>query len=169
MSYLSKRHLVYLLFCDFVLIDNLFFQIPSISANHYNALPKLHQWRPFFQKIQALEKSIFLFSLFYFSQLWRTLARKLMKRPIVFITYFQSPFQIVRLPSFTIWIFFSKILWRFQYNIHFFPFLAVLPEKLRKNIPILWLIFKFFIIVWTLTKFCDLKLFTKKMAPLWKC
>ena len=43
----------------------------------------------------ALEKSIFLFSLFYFSQLWRTLARKLMKRPIVFITYFESPFQIV--------------------------------------------------------------------------
>ena len=125
--------------------------------------------KTFFQKIQALEKSIFLFSLFYFSQLWRTLARKLMKRPIVFITYFQSSFQIVRLPSFTIWIFFSKILWRFQYNIHFFPFLAVLPEKLRKNIPILWLIFKFFIIVWTLTKFCDLKLFTKKMAPLWKC
>ena len=152
MSYLSKRHLVYLLFCDFVLIDDLFFQIPSISANHYNALPKLRQWRPFFQKIKALEKSIFLFSLFYFSQLWRTLARKLMKRPIVFITYFQSSFQIVRLPSFTIWIFFSKILWRFQYNIHFW-----------------WLIFKVAMIMCTVTKFCDLKIFHKNMAAVSKC
>ena len=115
--------------------------------------------------MQALEKSIFLFSLFYFSQLWRTLARKLMKRPIVFITYFQSSFQILRLPTFTIWIFFSKILWRFHYNIHFFPFLVVLRELLWKEIPILWLfskllwlcarsqnfvIWKFFIKIWEL-------------------
>ena len=31
----------------------------------------------------------FLFSLFLFSQLWRTLACKLMQRPVFFITYFQ--------------------------------------------------------------------------------
>ena len=37
------------------------------------------------------------------------------------------------LPSFTMWIFFSKILWRFQYNIHFFPFLVVLRENLWKT------------------------------------
>ena len=125
--------------------------------------------KTFFQKIQALEKSIFLFSLFYFSQLWRTLARKLMKRPIVFITYFQSSFQIVRLPSFTIWIFFSKILWRFQYNIHFFPFLVVLRENLWKDIPILWLIYKVAMIMCTVTKSCDLKIFTKNMVAVSKC
>ena len=168
MSYLSKRHLVYLLFCDFVLIDDLFFQIPSISTNHYNALPKLRQWRPFFQKIKALEKSIFLFSLCYFSQLWRTLVRKLMERPIVFITYFESPFQIVHVYQvFRSGYFFSKILWRFQYNIHFFPFLAVLPEKLRKNIPILWLIFKCFI-VGRSQNFVIWKCLLRKWR-LWKC
>ena len=63
------------------------------------------------------------------------------------------------LPSFT---FFSKILWRFQYNIHFFPFLVVLRENLWKDIPILWLIFKVAMIMCKVTKFCDLKIFTKK-------
>ena len=125
--------------------------------------------KTFFQKIQALARSIFLFLLFYFSQLWRTLARKLMERLIVFKTYFQSSFQIVRLPSFTIWIFFSKILWRFQYNIHFFPFLVVLRENLWKDIPIWWLIFKVAMIMCTITTFCDLKIFHKNMVVVSKC
>ena len=46
-------------------------------------------------EIVAFENRLFLFSQFLFSQLLRTLARKLMKRPAFFITYFQSPFQIV--------------------------------------------------------------------------
>ena len=43
----------------------------------------------------ALENENFSFSQILFSQLWRTLARKLMKRLVVFIAYFQSSFQIV--------------------------------------------------------------------------
>ena len=42
----------------------------------------------------ALENENFSFSEILFSQLWRTLARKLMKRPVVFIRYFQSSSQI---------------------------------------------------------------------------
>ena len=38
---------------------------------------------------------IFYFRNFFFSQLWRALARKLVKKPAVFITYFQSTIQIV--------------------------------------------------------------------------
>ena len=49
----------------------------------------------FFSKILLLQNANFSFLQFFFSQLWRTLARKLMKRPAVFITYFQSPGQIV--------------------------------------------------------------------------
>ena len=37
----------------------------------------------------------FSFSQVLVSQLWRTLARKLMRRPTVFITYSQSPYQII--------------------------------------------------------------------------
>ena len=43
----------------------------------------------------AVENANFSFSEFFFSRLWRTLARKLMKRPAVFITYFQSTIQNV--------------------------------------------------------------------------
>ena len=37
---------------------------------------------------------IFHFCIFLFSQLWTPFLRKLMKRPAVFVTYFQSPFQV---------------------------------------------------------------------------
>ena len=71
--------------------------------------------------------------------------------------------------SFTIWIFSSKILWLFQYNIHFFQVWRLLREKLWKDPPILWLIFKLPIIMCMLSKFCHLKIFTKKMAAVLKC
>ena len=44
----------------------------------------------------ALENENFSFSEILFSQLWRTLARKIMKRPVVFIRYFQSSSQIAQ-------------------------------------------------------------------------
>ena len=44
----------------------------------------------------ALENENFSFLEILFSQLWRTLARKLMKRPVVFIRYFQSSSQIAQ-------------------------------------------------------------------------
>ena len=43
---------------------------------------------------------IFHFCRFVFFRLWTTLARKLMKKPAVFITYFQSPFQFVHVYQF---------------------------------------------------------------------
>ena len=43
----------------------------------------------------AVENANFSFSEFFFSRLWRTLARKLMKKPAVFIINFQNPVQIV--------------------------------------------------------------------------
>ena len=43
----------------------------------------------------VLENANFSFFQCFFPQLWRTLARKLMKRPAIFIIYFQSPGQIV--------------------------------------------------------------------------
>ena len=44
----------------------------------------------------ALENENFSFSEILFSQLWRTLARKIMKRPVVFIRYFLSSSQIAQ-------------------------------------------------------------------------
>ena len=43
----------------------------------------------------AVENANFSFSEFFFSRIWRTLARKLMKRPAVLITYFQINIQNV--------------------------------------------------------------------------
>ena len=104
-------------------------------------------------------RSNFSFCNFLFSQLWRVLAKKLMNRPVVFIIYFQIPVQIVW--SFTIWIFFSKFSWLFQFNVQFFHFAPLLQENLWKDLPILWLVFKPSIIMCTLTKFCHLKIFGK--------
>ena len=105
--------------------------------------------KTFFQKIQALEKSIFLFSLFYFSQLWRTLARKLMERPIVFITYFESPFQIVHVYQ----VFRSGYFFQKFYD--GFNIISIFDDLVSK---LLWLcarsqnfvIWKFFIKIWRL-------------------
>ena len=46
--------------------------------------------KKFSEKIMAVENANFSFLKCFFSRIWRTLARKLMKRPAVFITYFQS-------------------------------------------------------------------------------
>ena len=74
------------------------------------------------------------------------------------------------LPSFT---FFSKILWRFQYNIHFFPFLVVLRYPLfsifcsfkRKFMKRHTNFMTYFQSCYDYVqghKICDLKIFTKK-------
>ena len=87
-----------------------------------------------------------------------------MKRPAVFITYFQIPLQIVHIYQVLqyIWILFSKTWWPFQFNILFFDFQPLFQENLWKDLPILWLIFKLPIIMSTLPKFCHLKILLKK-------
>ena len=59
----------------------------------------------------------------FFSQLWRALARKLMKRPAVFITYFQSTIQIVHVYQILrSEYFFQKFVGRFNLMSTFFAF-----------------------------------------------
>ena len=71
----------------------------------------------------AFENANFSFSEFFFSRLWRTLARKLMKRPAVFITYFQSTIQIVHVYQILrSEYFFQKFVGRFNLMSTFFAF-----------------------------------------------
>ena len=84
----------------------------------------------------------------------------------IFSKYYSN---CARLPNFALWIFFSKICWPFQFNVHIFRFPPLLQENLWKDLPMLWLNFKHCIIMCTLTKFCHLKIFVKKTAAVSKC
>ena len=81
----------------------------------------------------------------------------------------KSRSNYARSETFTICIFFSKILWRFQFNVHVFHFPPLLRENLWKDLLILWLIFELFMVICRFTKFFGLKLPSKKMARLSKC
>ena len=67
--------------------------------------------------------------------------------------------------SFTLWIFFSKILWPFQFNDHFFSFPSLLREKFWKELTISWLIYKVPILMCTLANFCPVEIFKKIWQP----
>ena len=59
----------------------------------------------------------------FFSRLWRSLARKLIKRPAIFITYFQSTIQIVHVYQILRSEYFSpKFVGRFNLMSKFFAF-----------------------------------------------
>ena len=70
-----------------------------------------------------------------------------MKRPTVFITYSESPFE---------------------FYIGFRNFQPLLPENLWKYLPFLWHIFKLPATLYRLTKFYHLKIFTKTFLALSK-
>ena len=92
-----------------------------------------------------------------------------MKRPAVFITYFQSPSQIMHVHKLSrSAYFFQKFYGGFNLMSMFFTF-HHLRENLWKDLLILWLIFELFMVICRLTKFFGLKLPNKKMAPLSKC
>ena len=129
-----------------------YLQFPLSTIRH----SKIMLLSMFFYKIMALKNENFLFLQILFSQLWRTLARKLLNRSAVFITYFQSSFQIVHV-------------YQVSRSDYFFQVWRLLRENLWKEPPIFWLIFKLPIIMCMLKKFCRLKIFTKKMATLSKC
>ena len=57
----------------------------------------------------------FIFAIF-FSGLWKTLARKLMKRPAIFITYSQSNIQIVHVYQV---LRFEYFIWKFDGHFNF--------------------------------------------------
>ena len=72
-------------------------------------------------------------------------------------------------PTFTLWIFFSKIWWPSQFHGHFFRFPFLLRENLWKDLQFLWLIFKYSIMIYFFRKICALEICKKKMAALSKC
>ena len=82
----------------------------------------------------AVENANFSFSEFFFSRLWRTLARKLMKRPAVFITYFQSTIQIVHVYQILrSEYFFQKFVGRFNLMSTFFAFQQFCEKTYSKS------------------------------------
>ena len=115
--------------------------------------------------IEDIENGHFSFSHILFSQLWTTFWIKFMKRPAVFITSCQSPFQIVHVYQDLLSEYiFQKCYHPFNIVSIFFNFQPLLREKLWKDLTILWLIFKVPVLMYTLTKIIHLKMFTKKMA-----
>ena len=84
----------------------------------------------------AVENANFLFSEFFFSRLWKTLARKLMKRPVVFITYFQSTIQIVQVYQILhSEYFFQNFFGRFNLMSTFFAFHHFCEKTYEKTYP----------------------------------
>ena len=88
---------------------------------------QFHYDHIFTTKMTAVENGCskwkFFFFWFFFSQLWRTLARKLMKRPAVFITYFQIANPIVHVYQILrSGYFFHKFVGRFNLMFTFFAF-----------------------------------------------
>ena len=94
---------------------------------------------------------------------------KTYEKTCCFIIYFQSPVHIVHIDQvLRCGYFFSKIWWPFKFNVHFLHSPPLLRESLWKELPILVLIFKCSIIMCTLTKFSNLKLFSKKNGGCFK-
>ena len=111
----------------------------------------------------------FIFGIFFFSTL-EDFSEKTYEKTCRFYNIFSKYYSnCARLPNFTLWIFFSKICWPFQFNVHIFRFPPLLRENLWKDLPILWLIFKLPIFMCTLTKFRSVKTFINKMAVLSRC
>ena len=115
----------------------------------------------------ALENAHFSLLQFLVSQFLEGFSEKTYEKTCRFYNIFsKSSSNCTSLRSLTIWIFFSKISWPFQFNVHFFHFPPLLGENLWKDEPILWLISKRSIIMCTSTNFCHLEVFFKKMAAL---
>ena len=77
----------------------------------------------------------FVFVIFIFSTLHH-FSEKIYEKTYCFYNMFSKFSSIcARLPSFTIWIFFSKKWWLFQLNIHISMFEQLLQENLWKDIP----------------------------------
>ena len=118
----------------------------------------------------ALENAHFSFLQFLVSQFLEGFSKKTYEKTCHFyniLSKFSS--NCTRVRSFRIWIFFSKLSWPFQFNVHFFSLSTAFARKLKKDVPILWLISKRSIIMCTFIKFCHMKIFLKRMAAVLKC
>ena len=120
----------------------------------------------------AVENANFSFLEFFFPPLWRTLSRKLMKRPAIFITYFQSTIQNVHvyqiLPS---EYFFQKFVDRFNLMSTFLAFHHFCEKTNKKTYQFYDLFSNLLsnIVMCTLIKFRSLKIFFPKMVALSDC
>ena len=112
---------------------------------------------------------VFIFGIFFFSTL-EDFSVKIYEKTCHFYNIFSKYYSnCASLPNFTLWIFFSKVCWPFQFNVHIFRFPSLLRENLWKDLPILWLIFKLPVVKCTFRKFHSLKFFFEKMPALSKC
>ena len=88
-----------------------------------------------------------------------------MKKPAIFIIHLQNPLQIVHvyeiLQSAS---FFQKFHGPFNLMSIFLTFHRFYEKNLWKDVPILWLISKRFIIICTFTKICHLEVFFNKLS-----
>ena len=100
---------------------------------------------------------------------WRTLARKLMKRPAIFITYFQSTIQIVQILGSE--YFFQKFVGRFNLMSTFLAFHHFCEKTYKKTYQFYDLFSNLLsnIVMGTLIKFRSLKIFFTKMVALSDC
>ena len=106
----------------------------------------------------AIENAHFSFLQFLFSQFFEGFSEKTYEKNCRFYNKFpKSTSNCTRLRSFTIWIFFSKMSWPFQFIVHFFHFPPLLRQNLWKDVTILQLFFKCSIIICTFRKFSNLK------------
>ena len=72
----------------------------------------------------------FIFGIFFFSTL-EDFSEKTYEKTCRFYNIFSKYYSnCARLPNFTLWIFFSKICWLIQFNVHIFGF----PPLLRENL-----------------------------------
>ena len=82
----------------------------------------------------ALENAHFSFFQFLVSQFLEGFSDKAYEKTCRFYnTFSKSSSNCTRFRSFRIWVFFSKISWPFQFNVHFFHFPPLLRENLRKT------------------------------------
>ena len=103
---------------------------------------------------------------FFFSRLWRTLARKLMKRPAVFITYFQSTIQIVHVYQILLSeYFFQKFVGCLNLMSTFFAFHHICKKSYKKTYKFYDLFSNYSSLRARSQNFVIWKLFSRKWRP----
>ena len=121
-----------------------------------------------FKRTRPLKMQFFQFCNFFFSTLDPFSEKTYEKTSHFYNIFSNSISSCTHSRSFTLWIFFSKILWPFQFNGHFFSFPSLLREKFWKELTISWLIYKVPILMCTVANFCPVEIFEKNMAALSK-
>ena len=110
------------------------FQIPLICTRQYNKMLQLIYLTYSLTDNSPWKLKFFVFVIFIFSTLHH-FSEKIYEKTCFYNMFSKFSSICARLPSFTIWIFFSKKWWLFQLNIHISMFEQLLQENLWKDIP----------------------------------